>query len=103
MAAPVPTSNTGGSASDDALLAQKLALAARGCYPPQAQRMRLSGDVTVGFCVDDAGGAGRIEIVASSGNPLLDRAARECVIPRAMPTPGVHGCFRLPIRFGGAR
>lgn len=101
------TSGAGGSpASEDlharaiATLSSRLSSAARTCYPPAAKRMRLRGEVTLRFCLDGGGRAVSLEVEHGSGSPLLDRAALECVVPRALPVRDAGGCFSLPVRFG---
>ncbi|MDQ3265329.1 MAG: energy transducer TonB [Myxococcota bacterium] len=63
--------------------------------------MRLQGELRLEFCVDGRGEAIGVRVAGGSGVPLLDRAATECLIPRAFPVPEVRGgCFQVPVRFG---
>jgi protein TonB len=80
-------------------LAARLAAAARRCYPAAAVRFRLRGEALLAFCLGEDGAARSVAVARSSGSPLLDRAALECVLPGALPAPGAAGCFELPVRF----
>jgi periplasmic protein TonB len=92
-----------GEASSSLLteLHRRLAEAARRCYPAAAQRFRLQGEVPVHFCLDGQGVATALSLEGSTGSPLLDRSALECVVPGAEPLPAVAGCFLVPVHFGG--
>ncbi len=57
-------------------------------YPAEAKRSKLRGEVRVAFTVSAAGGVGGVRVVASSGSPVLDRAAIETV-RRAAPFPAI--------------
>ena len=46
-------------------------------YPPEAERRRLEGEVRLLIRVDRAGIPAAVEVVASSGVPMLDNAAVE--------------------------
>lgn len=81
------------------LLAARLAEAARRCYPREAVRFRLSGEARLSFCLGGDGRARAVSVARSSGAEALDRAAAECVLPRALPVPGAAGCYELPVRF----
>lgn len=87
------------AAIDLAALHARLAAAARGCYPPAAVRFRLTGTVPVHFCVDSSGALSSIELRGTSGSALLDRAARDCVLPRAAPLRVPASCFDVPVAF----
>jgi TonB family protein len=82
-------------------LHRRLAEAAVRCYPAAARRFRLTGEVPVHFCLDAAGTATALSLEGSTGSPLLDRSALECVVPGAQPLSGFEGCFLVPVRFGG--
>jgi len=99
--APGPAGPAGGAGLATQELSRRLALAARSCYPPAARRLRAQGEVVVEFCLDDRGASRSIRVDRPSGSALLDRAAAECVVPRALPAEGARGCFTLPVRFGG--
>jgi TonB family protein len=83
-------------------LSQRLAEAARACYPPAARRLRLVGSVELLFCAEPDGSASRVSLAGSTGSVLLDRAAEDCLLARIAPLPVREGCFRLPVRFGEA-
>jgi periplasmic protein TonB len=91
----------GGSASLLGELHRRLSEAATRCYPPAARRLRLRGEVPLRFCLDAAGSASALSLEGSTGSPVLDRSALECVVPGAAPLPGVVGCFQVAVRFGG--
>ncbi len=82
-------------------LHRRLAVAAQRCYPAAARRFRLQGEVPVHFCLDGHGVASALRLEGSSGSPLLDRSALECVVPGAEPLAGLEGCFLVPVHFGG--
>jgi len=82
-------------------LHQRLAEAAVRCYPTAARRFRLQGEVPLHFCLDASGTATALRLQGSTGSPLLDRSALECVVPGAQPLSGFEGCFVVPVRFGG--
>lgn len=94
-AAPGPAAGRGVPAA----LASRLAAAALRCYPASAVRFRLRGEALLAFCLGEDGVARSSGLVRSSGSPLLDRAALECVLPGALPVPGAAGCYELPVRF----
>jgi protein TonB len=93
----------GGGVGDARLgeLHRRLAEAAARCYPEAARRFRLTGEVPLRFCLDGRGTARAVSLEGSTGSPLLDRSALECVVPGAEPLPGFEGCFLVPVRFGG--
>ncbi len=80
-------------------LFRALSRAARHCYPASAQRFRITGQVTVSFCVNAVGAAKEIVLEGTTGSGVLDRAARDCVVARASPLPVTSGCYRVPVRF----
>lgn len=86
-------------ATDEALLVARLRESAVRCYPEAARRFRMRGAVTLDFCLTQ-GTQQQATVARSSGQPLLDRAATECVLPGALPVAHVSGCFTVPIRFG---
>lgn len=93
-----------GSGVADARLGElhrRLAEAAARCYPEAARRFRLTGEVPLRFCLDGRGTAKAVSLEGSTGSPLLDRSALECVVPGAEPLSGFEGCFLVPVRFGG--
>jgi TonB family protein len=103
-AGPASVRGTGvGGASRERLgeLHRRLAEAAERCYPAAARRFRLRGEVVLHFCLDAAGAATALSLEGSTGSPLLNRSALECVVPGAQPLSGFEGCFLVPVRFGG--
>ena len=103
-ASSVGSGQAGGAAGSPGLLAlsERLAEAARACYPPAARRLRLVGSVELLFCAEPDGSASRVALGGTTGSVLLDRAAEGCLLARAAPLPVREGCFRLPVRFGEA-
>jgi periplasmic protein TonB len=78
----------------------RLRAATAGCYPYAAVRANLEGVTRLAFCVGGSGMAERIQIAQSSGSRLLDNAARDCILPAAMPFPPANDlCVTVPIRF----
>jgi protein TonB len=79
-----------------------LAESARRCYPAAARRYRLAGDATVDFGLDASGGLTSTKLARSTGQSLLDDAARECVVAGALPLPpqAAGACYQVPVRFG---
>lgn len=79
-----------------------LAAAASGCYPAAARRFREIGTVVIRFCVDASGAPNAVEVANTSGAPVLDGAAKTCVVARAAPFPtrAAGRCFDVPVRFG---
>ena len=104
-ALPGPGPVAGGASVPEASrleeLHRRLALAAARCYPAAARRFRLQGEVPVHFCLDATGAATALSLEGSTGSPLLDRSALECVVPGAQPLSGFEGCFLVPVHFGG--
>ncbi len=80
-------------------LHQRLASAARRCYPGTAHRLRQRGTVQLHFCLSPQGTASTSRLEGTTGSGLLDRAALECVLPGALPAPGMPGCYDVAIRF----
>jgi len=71
------------------------AVARRGRNPHRGQ-----GPVgMVRFCVDPDGSPTAVSLVDSTGDPALDRAAMDCVVPGAAPLPRVDRCLVVPLRF----
>jgi TonB family protein len=68
-------------------------------YPPSARRRGLEGMARLQFEIGADGRADRIELVRSSGHPLLDRAARESVVAAGV-LPRVYGRLQVPVHFG---
>jgi protein TonB len=69
-------------------------------YPPMAVQMGLQGTVVLLFTVNEVGAVSSISIKQSSGSPLLDRAAEQCV-KRKWIQPPINGArvFQVAIDF----
>lgn len=65
-------------------------------YPPLARRRGQEGRVQLRFVIGEAGRAQDIEVVASSGFNLLDRAAVETIRSIPLPPPPRRG-MQIPI------
>ena len=86
---------------DVAALHAALAESARRCYPAAARRFRLTGEAQVSFCLEASGALASTALTRSTGESLLDAAAKDCVIAGAMPMPtqAAGGCYAVPVRF----
>lgn len=69
------------------------------CYPRAARKRRTEGVADVAFCIDAAGAPMGIELRRSSGSPVLDDAALDCVIRGAAPLPARDLCVSVPVDF----
>lgn len=67
-------------------------------YPPSARQRGLVGVSELEFVIGVDGHADQVELVASSGHRILDRAARRSLIA-AGELPRVYGRLRVPVRF----
>jgi TonB family protein len=87
---------------DAAALHARLADSAQRCYPAAARRFGLTGQATVDFCLDASGALSSTALSLSTGQALLDTAARDCVVKGALPFPteAAGGCYSVPVRFG---
>ncbi len=79
-----------------------LAASALRCYPAAARRFNLTGEVTVDFCLEPSGALRSATLAGTTGQDILDAAARECVVTGALPLPAeaFGGCYAVPVRFG---
>lgn len=73
-------------------------------YPPAAKRLRLQGTVILRVMVGRTGGADELNILRSSGSPLLDEAALRAVrgwrfLPARRGNEAVAHWADVPIRF----
>ena len=96
--------NTGGDGSSASLLAalsQRLAWSAERCAPAAVVRTghRALPGVPLHFCLDAAGRPSEVGLLGTTGSDQLDRAARDCVVPGALPLPPVPGCYTVEVRF----
>ncbi|MHB8417505.1 MAG: energy transducer TonB [Myxococcales bacterium] len=63
------------------------------------RRHALGSVAEVRFCVGRDGAPNSASLVESSGYADLDRAALDCVVPRAAPFPPIDRCLVVPLRF----
>jgi hypothetical protein len=100
---PPPSSGMGGTGPPSLLgeLNRRLAWSAARCTPPGAVRSSRSDapEVPLHFCLDAAGRPSAVGLEGTTGSDLLDRAARECVVPGAAPLPPLPGCYTVAVRF----
>ncbi|MCL1916470.1 MAG: energy transducer TonB [Desulfovibrionaceae bacterium] len=69
-------------------------------YPERARRLGWSGTATVTFVITQDGGVEELALRESSGQAVLDRAAREAVLAAVpFPPPPVRARIVLPIAF----
>ncbi|NQT38595.1 MAG: TonB family protein [Planctomycetes bacterium] len=73
-------------------------------YPPWAESQRLEGTVHLRIYLDSTGRVGRVEVVSSSGHPILDASAVRAVgswrfEPATTDGRPVGSILRLPVRF----
>ncbi len=104
-----PAGIPGGAGANDvdeasralSMIAARLSAAASGaCYPRQARRRGIEGVAEIRFCIGEDGRAGGVELVRTSGSPLLDGAAA-CVVESASPFGPLarKQCVSVPVRF----
>jgi protein TonB len=77
-------------------------------YPPRASDRRLEGEAVVALTLDRRGRLRRVELIQSSGHPLLDEAAIDAVqradpFPRSETGGWTRRRFEVPLRFRPAR
>jgi TonB family protein len=77
---------------------ERLKKSAQRCSPKTGSRVEASL-ARVRFCVDPLGRPAAVTLLQSTGDPILDRAALECVIPGAAPLPVTDRCLVVPLRF----
>ena len=88
-----------GELGKESVLAQiKERIAAAKRYPPLARRRGIEGEVVVRFSIDAAGAPQTIEIIRSSGSPILDEEVRATVL-RAAPMPVYAAPISVPVVF----
>ncbi|HSP18459.1 MAG TPA: hypothetical protein VLQ79_03030 [Myxococcaceae bacterium] len=90
-----------GTASLLETLQRRLAWSAARCAPASAVRLARHGvpGVPLHFCLDGSGTPSGVGLLGSTGSDLLDRAARDCVVPGALPLPPAQGCYTVEVRF----
>jgi hypothetical protein len=89
------------SASLLSALSQRLAWSAARCAPAalvRTTRHAVPG-VPLHFCLDGSGRPSDVGLLGTTGSEPLDRAARDCVVPGALPLPPVAGCYTVEVRF----
>jgi hypothetical protein len=98
-----PLPHTGGSGPPSLLgeLSARLARSAARCTPAGVVRSSRGGapEVPLHFCLDAAGRPSAVGLEGTTGSELLDRAARDCVVPGAAPLPPLPGCYTVAVRF----
>jgi hypothetical protein len=108
VASGSPTTPTGAgsggpedAASLLAALSQRLARSAERCAPASVVRSarRPVPGVPLHFCLDASGQPSDVGLLGTTGSEQLDRAARDCVVPGALPLPPVPGCYTVEVRF----
>ena len=89
------------SASLLGALSQRLAWSAARCAPAEVVRTSRHAipGVPLHFCLDAAGRPSDVGLLGTTGSDVLDRAARDCVVPGALPLPAVPGCYTVEVRF----
>jgi outer membrane biosynthesis protein TonB len=92
---------SGSAASLLEVLQRRLAWSAARCAPASAVRLFRHGvpGVPLHFCLDAAGRPSGVGLLGTTGSEQLDRAARDCVIPGALPLPPAQGCYTVEVRF----
>jgi hypothetical protein len=95
------TQDTPGGASLLAALSQRLAWSAARCAPAEVVRTARHAvpGVPLHFCLDATGRPSDVGLLGTTGSDVLDRAARDCVVPGALPLPPVPGCYTVEVRF----
>jgi hypothetical protein len=84
-----------------AALSQRLAWSAARCAPAEVVRTvrHAVPGVPLYFCLDAGGRPSDVRLLGTTGSERLDRAARDCVVPGALPLPPVPGCYTVDVRF----
>jgi protein TonB len=67
-------------------------------YPEAARRQGIQGSVELRFRIAADGSVETLEVLRSSGFPLLDEASQQTV-RRAAPYPLIRGWVRLPLSY----
>ncbi|MGZ6139292.1 MAG: hypothetical protein ACXWLA_01405 [Myxococcaceae bacterium] len=90
-----------GAASLLDTLQRRLAWSAARCAPAAAVRLARHGvpGVPLHFCLDASGRPSEVGLLGTTGSDQLDRAARDCVVPGALPLPPAQGCYTVEVRF----
>ncbi len=90
-----------GAASLLETLQRRLAWSAARCAPAAAVRLARHGvpGVPLHFCLDASGMPSGVGLLGTTGSDQLDRAARDCVVPGALPLPPAPGCYTVEVRF----
>ncbi len=100
---PAGGSGAGGSTAASLVeaLQRRLAWSAARCAPASAVRLSRRGvpGVPLHFCLDASGRPSAVDLLGTTGSDQLDRAARDCVLPGALPLPPAQGCYTVEVRF----
>jgi outer membrane biosynthesis protein TonB len=82
-------------------LQRRLAWSAARCAPAAAVHLARHGvpGVPLHFCLDASGKPSGVGLLGTTGSDQLDRAARDCVVPGALPLPPAQGCYTVEVRF----
>lgn len=82
-------------------LQRRLAWSAARCAPAAVVRLARHGvpGVPLHFCLDASGTPSGVGLLGTTGSDQLDRAARDCVVPGALPLPPAPGCYTVEVRF----
>ena len=82
----------------DVLLSIRRRIERAKVYPETARREGVQGTVELRFRIAADGSVEAMEILRSSGFPILDQASQQ-TIRRAAPYPPVRGWIRLPLSY----
>jgi protein TonB len=85
-----------GRPGEDPLAAIRERIVAARSYPEQARRRGWEGRVLVRFTVDARGEPRNLELLETSGFPVLDRATLRAV-ERGAPYPLLEGWITVPL------
>lgn len=100
-----PAAGTGMASASAAslldVLQRRLAWSAARCAPASAVRRSRHGvpGVPLHFCLDASGRPSGVGLLGTTGSEQLDAAARDCVVPGALPLPPAQGCYTVEVRF----
>lgn len=92
------TAGTEGKSIPDPATAIRSAIERALLYPPIARKRYMEGKVVVRFSIDEKGIPSSVQIVESSGHPMLDDEAIRTVA-RAAPLPATQRSVEIPINF----
>jgi TonB family protein len=93
-----PGTGSGLSGADPILAAIRSQIIRQLQYPAVARRAEIEGEVLVGFRINPEGTPSSIEIVRSSGSPILDHDA-VAAVSRAAPYPVYEGPLSIRLKY----